>query len=173
MYENHFGLKKRPFRASASGTDVFVGPQAAKTMSGIKKALSADDAVVTVSGPVGIGKTTLVNAMAGWADLLPSDVTGTEMLYTEGGENVFRFDEGPIFANLVLADEVLTPDSSRFWPADQYRPGSSPPSYDKQFVRDYLETLDWNKQAPGPNLPPEIITKTAEKYREALTLLTG
>ena len=61
MYENHFGLKKRPFRASASGTDVFVGPQAAKTMSGIKKALSADDAVVTVSGPVGIGKTTLVN----------------------------------------------------------------------------------------------------------------
>jgi phosphoribosylaminoimidazole-succinocarboxamide synthase len=74
--------------------------------------------------------------------------------------------------NLVLIDEVLTPDSSRFWPADTWRPGSSPPSFDKQFVRDYLETLDWNKQAPGPHLPPEIISKTSEKYREALARLT-
>lgn len=75
--------------------------------------------------------------------------------------------------DLVLIDEVLTPDSSRFWPEDSYQPGSSPPSYDKQFVRDYLETLDWNKTAPGPRLPPEIIEKTAQKYREALTRLTG
>jgi len=74
--------------------------------------------------------------------------------------------------NLVLIDEVLTPDSSRFWPADTWKPGSSPPSFDKQFVRDYLETLDWNKQAPGPHLPPEIIAKTSEKYREALARLT-
>ncbi len=74
---------------------------------------------------------------------------------------------------LILIDEALTPDSSRFWPADRYRPGSSPPSYDKQFVRDYLETLDWDKKAPGPELPAEIITKTAAKYREALALLTG
>ena len=74
---------------------------------------------------------------------------------------------------LYLIDEVLTPDSSRFWPADQYAVGSSPPSFDKQFVRDYLETLDWNKQAPGPKLPPDIIEKTAAKYREALTRLTG
>ncbi|MDH5473402.1 MAG: phosphoribosylaminoimidazolesuccinocarboxamide synthase [Gammaproteobacteria bacterium] len=73
---------------------------------------------------------------------------------------------------LVLIDEVLTPDSSRFWPADQYKPGSSPMSFDKQFVRDYLETLDWNKTAPGPALPDEIINKTAEKYREALERLT-
>jgi len=73
---------------------------------------------------------------------------------------------------VVLIDEVLTPDSSRFWPADTWRPGSSPPSFDKQFVRDYLETLDWNKKAPGPRLPPEIITKTSEKYREALRRLT-
>ena len=73
---------------------------------------------------------------------------------------------------LVLIDEVLTPDSSRFWPADQYKPGSSPMSFDKQFVRDYLETLDWDKTAPGPNLPDEIINKTAEKYREALERLT-
>jgi phosphoribosylaminoimidazole-succinocarboxamide synthase len=74
---------------------------------------------------------------------------------------------------LHLIDEVLTPDSSRFWPADQYRPGISPPSFDKQYVRDYLETLDWDKTAPGPDLPPEIIQRTAEKYREAERRLTG
>ena len=74
---------------------------------------------------------------------------------------------------LHLIDEVLTPDSSRFWPADRYKIGTSPPSFDKQFIRDYLETLDWNKQAPGPTLPQEIIDKTAANYREALTRLTG
>ena len=79
-------------------------------------------------------------------------------------------DEG---GRLHLIDELLTPDSSRFWPADQYRPGISPPSFDKQFVRDYLETLDWDKTPPGPELPPEIIEKTAAKYREAEERLTG
>ncbi len=74
---------------------------------------------------------------------------------------------------LVLIDEVLTPDSSRFWPADEYQIGMSPPSFDKQFVRDYLETLDWNKRAPAPTLPAEILEKTAAKYREALTRLTA
>jgi phosphoribosylaminoimidazole-succinocarboxamide synthase len=74
---------------------------------------------------------------------------------------------------LHLIDEVLTPDSSRFWPAETYRVGTSPPSFDKQFVRDYLETLDWNKQAPGPMLPDEVVAKTAAKYREAQRLLTG
>ena len=74
---------------------------------------------------------------------------------------------------LRLIDEVLTPDSSRFWPADTYRPGVSPPSFDKQFVRDYLEKLDWNKQAPGPSLPAEVIARTSENYREALARLTG
>lgn len=74
---------------------------------------------------------------------------------------------------LHLIDEVLTPDSSRFWPADQYRPGTSPPSFDKQFVRDYLETLDWDKTPPGPTLPQEIIDRTAAKYREAEERLTG
>lgn len=76
----------------------------------------------------------------------------------------FGLDEND---RLVLIDEVLTPDSSRFWPADQYRTGISPPSFDKQYVRDYLETLDWDKTAPGPHLPAEVIRKTAEKYREA------
>ena len=84
----------------------------------------------------------------------------------------FEFGVDPE-GRLTLIDEVLTPDSSRFWPADSYRPGLSPSSFDKQFVRDYLETLDWNKQAPGPRLPPEVIARTSEKYREALARLTG
>ncbi|HEU5467976.1 MAG TPA: phosphoribosylaminoimidazolesuccinocarboxamide synthase [Steroidobacteraceae bacterium] len=74
---------------------------------------------------------------------------------------------------VVLMDEALTPDSSRFWPAAGYREGASPPSFDKQFVRDYLETLDWNKRAPGPRLPPEVIARTVEKYREAERRLTS
>ncbi len=78
-------------------------------------------------------------------------------------------DDGEVY----LIDEVLTPDSSRFWPADQYRPGISPPSFDKQFVRDYLETLDWDKTPPAPELPEAIIVQTAEKYAEAETRLTG
>jgi phosphoribosylaminoimidazole-succinocarboxamide synthase len=74
---------------------------------------------------------------------------------------------------LTLIDEVVTPDSSRFWPADTYRAGTSPPSFDKQYVRDYLETLDWNKKAPGPKLPAQVVLRTSEKYHEALTRLTG
>jgi phosphoribosylaminoimidazole-succinocarboxamide synthase len=70
-------------------------------------------------------------------------------------------------------DEMLTPDSSRFWPADEYRTGISPPSYDKQFVRDYLETLDWNKTAPGPHVPGDVIERTRAKYSEALERLAG
>ena len=74
---------------------------------------------------------------------------------------------------LYLIDEVLTPDSSRFWPSDQYAEGISPPSFDKQFVRDYLDTLDWDKTAPGPELPAEILRRTSEKYHEALSILTA
>ncbi len=74
---------------------------------------------------------------------------------------------------LLLADEVLTPDSSRFWLRDEYSPGGPQKSFDKQFVRDYLETLDWNKQPPAPSLPRDVIDKTAEKYRDAYTRLTG
>ena len=82
----------------------------------------------------------------------------------------FGLDED---GQLVLMDEALTPDSSRFWPADQHQPGVNPPSFDKQFVRDYLETLDWDKQPPGPELPPDIVARTVAKYREALARLTG
>jgi len=82
----------------------------------------------------------------------------------------FGLDED---GRILLIDEALTPDSSRYWPVDGYRPGISPPSFDKQFVRDYLESLDWNKQPPAPSLPREIIDRTARKYREAYELLTG
>ena len=74
---------------------------------------------------------------------------------------------------LYIMDEMLTPDSSRYWPADEYQIGTSPPSYDKQFVRDYLETLDWGKTAPGPELPAEVISRTRDKYAEALQKLAG
>ncbi len=84
-----------------------------------------------------------------------------------------KFEFGIDGGELVLIDEVLTPDSSRFWPADEYRPGGPQPSMDKQFVRDYLEGLDWDKTPPAPALPPEIVEKTAERYREAWRRLTG
>ena len=84
-----------------------------------------------------------------------------------------KFEFGQLDGQLLLIDEVLTPDSSRFWPADQYQPGKSQPSFDKQFVRDYLETLDWNKTPPGPMLPPEVVAKTQAKYLEAYERLTG
>ena len=84
-----------------------------------------------------------------------------------------KFEFGLFDNELLLIDECLTPDSSRFWPADQYVVGQSPPSFDKQFVRDYLETVDWNKTPPAPSLPAEIIEKTSQKYREALERLIG
>jgi len=84
-----------------------------------------------------------------------------------------KFEFGIFEGELILIDEVLTPDSSRFWPADLYAPGKSQPSFDKQFVRDYLETLDWDKTPPGPELPADIVQKTSEKYIEAYTRVTG
>jgi phosphoribosylaminoimidazole-succinocarboxamide synthase len=84
-----------------------------------------------------------------------------------------KFEFGMAGGKLLLIDEVLTPDSSRFWPADQYVVGQSPPSFDKQFVRDYLETLDWDKAPPGPRLPGDVVARTAAKYVEAFERLTG
>ena len=104
-------------------------------------------------------------------------------LYTEAAD--YAITKGIIIADtkfefgqdnenrLYLIDEALTPDSSRFWPADQYAPGKNPPSYDKQFVRDWLETQDWNKKAPAPALPPYVLAKTTAKYQEALRRLVG
>ncbi len=84
-----------------------------------------------------------------------------------------KFEFGEIDGRIILVDEVLTPDSSRFWPKNQYQVGTSPVSLDKQYLRDYLETLDWNKTAPGPVLPAEVVSKTSEKYLEAYKMLTG
>jgi phosphoribosylaminoimidazole-succinocarboxamide synthase len=84
-----------------------------------------------------------------------------------------KFEFGTVDGEIILADEVLTPDSSRFWPVDVYAPGRPQASYDKQYVRDYLEAIDWNKQPPAPVLPEEIALRTTEKYKEAYTALTG
>lgn len=84
-----------------------------------------------------------------------------------------KFEFGICEDKIILIDEVLTPDSSRFWPQDAYKPGGAQPSFDKQFVRDYLETLDWDKTPPGPELPENIVNKTSEKYLQALKLITG
>ena len=84
-----------------------------------------------------------------------------------------KFEYGIYKGELIIIDECMTPDSSRFWPKDGYRPGGAQPSFDKQFLRDYLETLDWDKTAPAPPLPAEIVRKTGEKYMEALVKLTG
>ena len=85
-----------------------------------------------------------------------------------------KFEFGQLAnGEVILIDEVLTPDSSRFWPKDEYKPGHGQPSFDKQFVRDYLESLDWNKTPPSPRLPKDIITKTTEKYNQALKMITG
>lgn len=84
-----------------------------------------------------------------------------------------KFEFGFVNGDLVLADEVLTPDSSRYWPADRYTPGEPQVSFDKQFVRDYLETLDWDKKPPAPALPEEVVLKTSEKYQEAFLKITG
>jgi phosphoribosylaminoimidazole-succinocarboxamide synthase len=121
-----------------------------------------------------------------------SDLVGRDMaeklrdvslkLYVEGAQHAAscgilmadtKFEFGLVDGELTLIDEVMTPDSSRFWPKLEYREGFSPPSFDKQFVRDYLETLDWNKTAPGPHLPSDVIDKTSEKYLEALRILTS
>jgi phosphoribosylaminoimidazole-succinocarboxamide synthase len=83
-----------------------------------------------------------------------------------------KFEFGTVDGEMILIDEVMTPDSSRFWPQDQYRPGTSPPSFDKQFVRDYLTEIGWNKEPPAPELPPDVVRRTSEKYLEALRQLT-
>ena len=84
-----------------------------------------------------------------------------------------KFEFGQIDGQLILIDEVFTPDSSRFWPKDEYKPGSSPPSFDKQYVRDYLSDVGWNKEPPAPELPAEVISQTSEKYLEAYRLIVG
>jgi phosphoribosylaminoimidazole-succinocarboxamide synthase len=155
---------------------------------GLREAEQLPQSIFTPSTKAAIGKHDENIAFEEAAKLLGAERAdavrnATLRLYTEGAEYArsrgiivadTKFEFGVDAAGkLYLIDEVLTPDSSRFWPADQYRVGMSPPSFDKQFVRDWLEAQKWIKQPPAPALPADVLAKTAEKYREALRLLTG
>ena len=138
-----------------------------------KAALGAHDQNVsfaTIAGQIGVELAERVRAVSLQLYREAADYALARGIIIADTKFEFGLDEHD---QLVLMDEALTPDSSRFWPADEYQPGVNPPSFDKQFVRDYLETLDWDKQPPGPELPPEIVARTVAKYREALERLTG
>ena len=154
---------------------------------GLRLADRLPEVIYTPSTKANVGAHDQNIDFAASEELLGADIAGrvrdaSLRLYTEAAD--YALERGIIIADtkfefglddngtLTLIDEVLTPDSSRFWPAEQYRPGTSPVSFDKQFVRDYLETLDWDKTAPGPELPADIVEKTAEKYRQAQSLLS-
>ncbi len=159
-----------------------------KLPAGLKLADRLPEPIFTPSTKAAIGAHDENIAFDAMAELIGADLakqvrdvsltlykTAAEYALTRGiiiADTKFEFGVDKA-GKLVLIDEALTPDSSRFWPADQYQPGSNPPSFDKQFVRDWLESSGWNKQAPGPVLPDEIVEKTAAKYREAMTRLLG
>ena len=154
---------------------------------GLNLADKLPQAIYTPSTKAAAGEHDENISYAKTVDLLGEELAGkvrdlSLKIYTEAAE--YALQRGIIIADtkfefgldddgvLHLIDEVLTPDSSRFWPAEQYQPGISPPSFDKQYVRDYLETLDWDKKEPGPELPQEVIDQTAEKYAQAERQLT-
>jgi len=155
--------------------------------SGYKQAEKLDQPLFTPSTKAEMGMHDEAISLGGVEKLLGKDIadqlsslslkiykTAADYAETKGiilADTKFEF--GIHEDKVILIDEVLTPDSSRFWPAAQYKTGCNPPSLDKQFVRDYLETLDWNKTAPGPELPHDIVAKTTEKYLEAYKVLTG
>ncbi len=138
-------------KAEAGGHDENIGFERAVDLLGIDVAERVKAASLAVYG-------------------LARDYAGTRGIIVADTKFEFALDES---GELVLIDEAVTPDSSRFWPADSYAPGSSPPSFDKQFVRDYLESIGWDKRPPAPELPPDIVARTAAKYREAELRLTG
>ncbi|MEN8214735.1 MAG: phosphoribosylaminoimidazolesuccinocarboxamide synthase, partial [Pseudomonadota bacterium] len=155
--------------------------------AGLQLADKLPEAIYTPSTKAAVGEHDENISYAQTVELLGEELASrvrdlSLKIYTEAAE--FALQRGIIIADtkfefgldddgvLHLIDEVLTPDSSRFWPAEQYQPGVSPPSFDKQYVRDYLETLDWDKQAPGPELPQEVIEQTAAKYTQAERQLT-
>lgn len=158
-----------------------------KLRAGYRQAEKLDEPLFTPSSKAAIGNHDEPISFEQLVDLVGMDYA-TEMrdlslkVYTRAadyaaGRGIIvadtKFEFGLIDGKVTLVDEVLTPDSSRFWPADAYKVGSNPVSLDKQYVRDYLETLDWNKTAPGPVLPAEVVEKTVAKYEEALKALTG
>ena len=154
----------------------------------LKQAQQLDAAIFTPSTKAAVGDHDINVNFDKIIDLVGKDIAESVrdlslQIYTEAAE--YALQRGIIIAdtkfefgldedeNIVLIDEAITPDSSRFWPLDTYKVGESPKSFDKQYVRDYLETLDWDKQAPGPKLPQEIINNTSAKYLEACERLTG
>lgn len=155
--------------------------------TGYKQAEKLDQPLFTPSTKADLGMHDEAISLEGVEKLLGKDVASevsslslkiykTAADYAESRGIILadtKFEFGIYDGKVILIDEVLTPDSSRFWPAEQYKVGCNPPSLDKQFVRDYLETLDWNKTAPGPELPQDIVNKTTEKYLEAYKVLTG
>ena len=167
----------------ASGTVCGIGLPA-----GLQEASKLPEPIFTPSSKAAIGNHDENISLARAAELLGAELAEkvarvSVQLYQEAAE--YALTRGIIIADtkfefgldeageLYLIDEVLTPDSSRFWPADQYKNGSNPTSFDKQYVRDWLEASGWNKQAPGPELPADVAAKTSEKYREAYRQLTG
>ena len=154
--------------------------------AGLKEADRLPQPIFTPSTKAAVGAHDENIGFAGAQALLGADLAARVQalslaVYNEAAEYALargiiiadtKFEFGLDAGAVTLIDEALTPDSSRFWPVDQYRPGSSPPSFDKQYVRDYLESLGWNKKPPAPALPADVVAKTAEKYREALVRLT-
>jgi len=155
--------------------------------TGYKQAEKLDQPLFTPSTKADLGMHDEAISLEGVEKLLGKDVASevsslslkiykTAADYAESRGIILadtKFEFGIYDGKVILIDEVLTPDSSRFWPAEQYKVGCNPPSLDKQFVRDYLETLDWNKTAPGPELPQDVVKKTTEKDLEAYKVLTG
>ena len=156
--------------------------------AGLQEASKLPEPIFTPSSKAAIGNHDENISLARAAELLGAELADkvarvSVQLYQEAAE--YALTRGIIIADtkfefgldeageLYLIDEVLTPDSSRFWPADQYKTGSNPPSFDKQYVRDWLEASGWNKQAPGPALPADVAARSSEKYREAYRQLTG
>lgn len=156
-----------------------------KLPAGLKQASRLPEPIFTPATKAETGHDENID-MATCAKILGKEIAGrvkelSLQIYSTGRDHAekkgiiladTKFEFGTVDGKLLLIDEVLTPDSSRYWPADQYAVGQSPPSFDKQFVRDYLETLDWNKTAPGPKLPGDVIARTAAKYVEAFERLT-
>ena len=158
-----------------------------KLRAGYEQASKLDEPLFTPSTKAELGMHDEAISFAGVAKLIGEDKAAKLRnmsldIYTRardyaGSRGIIvadtKFEFGEVDGEIILADEVLTPDSSRFWPAESYVVGSNPPSLDKQFVRDYLESLGWNKQAPGPRIPDDVVAKTSAKYLDAYRMLTG
>ncbi|MBT5435407.1 MAG: phosphoribosylaminoimidazolesuccinocarboxamide synthase, partial [Rhodospirillaceae bacterium] len=156
--------------------------------AGLRQAEKLPEPIFTPSTKADLGEHDMTISFEEVIDLVGAEIaekarSATLQLYTEASDYAAergiiladtKFEMGLVEGELILVDECLTSDSSRYWPADEYRPGISPPSFDKQFVRDWLETLsDWNKTAPGPELPEDIVNRTRARYVEAYERLTG